>query len=72
MNHQTDSEGARVYAAVPHLARIRKDVLLGDVWKQPELSYRDRILVACAVLAAGGKLVFAAIGMRVALTLIYE
>jgi 4-carboxymuconolactone decarboxylase len=56
MSHQPDSEGARVYAAVPQLARIRKDVLLGDVWKQPELSYRDRILVTCGVLAAGGKL----------------
>lgn len=56
MSHQPDSEGARVYAAVPQLARIRSDVLLGDVWKQPELSYRDRILVTCGVLAAGGKL----------------
>ena len=36
------SEGARVYKAVPQLARIREQVLLGDVWKQPELSYRDR------------------------------
>lgn len=54
--HQPDSEGARVYAAVPQLARIRRDVLLADVWKQPELSYRDRILVTCGVLAAGGKL----------------
>ena len=56
MNHTPDSEGARVYAAVPQLARIRKDVLLADVWKQPELSYRDRILVTCGVLAASGKL----------------
>ena len=56
MNHQPDSEGARVYAAVPQLARIRREVLLGDVWNQPELAYRDRILVTCAVLAAGGKL----------------
>jgi 4-carboxymuconolactone decarboxylase len=53
---QPDSEGARVYAAVPQLARIRQEVLLGDVWKQPEMSFRDRILVTCAVLAATGKL----------------
>ncbi|KVA52973.1 hypothetical protein WI61_24615 [Burkholderia cepacia] len=51
-----DSEGARVYAAVPQLARIREEVLLGDVWQQPEMSFRDRILVTCAVLAATGKL----------------
>ncbi|WP_179403714.1 carboxymuconolactone decarboxylase family protein [Burkholderia guangdongensis] len=51
-----DSEGARVYAAVPQLARIREQVLLGDVWKQPEMSFRDRILVTCSVLAATGKL----------------
>ena len=50
------SEGARIYEAVPQLARIREQVLLGDVWKQPEMSYRDRILVTCSVLAATGKL----------------
>lgn len=49
------SEPARVYQNVPQLARIREQVLLGDVWKQPELAYRDRILVTCGVLAAGGK-----------------
>lgn len=50
------SDSARVYRAVPQLARIREQVLLGDVWKQPELSYRDRVLVTCSVLAATGKL----------------
>ncbi|MCC6992405.1 MAG: carboxymuconolactone decarboxylase family protein [Acidobacteria bacterium] len=50
------SESARIYKAVPQLARIREQVLLGDVWKQPELAYRDRILVTCSVLAATGKL----------------
>jgi 4-carboxymuconolactone decarboxylase len=49
------SDPARVYKSVPQLARIREQVLLGDVWKQPELAYRDRILVTCGVLAAGGK-----------------
>jgi 4-carboxymuconolactone decarboxylase len=45
-----------IYKHVPQLARLRQDVLLGDVWKQPEMSYRDRILVTLGVLAAGGKL----------------
>ena len=50
----TDSQ--RVYQAVPQLKRIREQVLLGDVWKQPEMAYRDRILVTLGVLAAGGKI----------------
>lgn len=50
----TDSQ--RVYKAVPQLRRIREDVLLNDVWKQPEMAYRDRILVTLGVLAAGGKI----------------
>ena len=53
---KSTSDSARVYKAVPQLARLREQVLLGDVWKQPELSYRDRILVTCSVLAALGKL----------------
>ena len=40
---------ARVYEAVPQLARLREQVLIGDVWKQPEMSYLDRILVTCSV-----------------------
>lgn len=50
------TDSARVYKNVPQLARIREQVLLGDVWKQPELAYRDRVLVTLGVLAAGGKL----------------
>jgi 4-carboxymuconolactone decarboxylase len=53
---QSTSESSRIYKAVPQLARIREQVLLGDVWKQPEMSFRDRILVTCGVLAATGKL----------------
>lgn len=53
---KSTSESARIYKAVPQLARIREQVLLGDVWKQPEMSFRDRILVTCSVLAATGKL----------------
>jgi 4-carboxymuconolactone decarboxylase len=48
-------DSVRIYEQVPQLARIRKDVLLGDVWKQPEMAFRDRILVTLGVLAAGGK-----------------
>lgn len=50
------TESARVYKNVPQFARLREEVLLGDVWKQPELARRDRILVTCGILAAGGKL----------------
>ncbi|HSW17685.1 MAG TPA: carboxymuconolactone decarboxylase family protein [Ramlibacter sp.] len=50
------SDAARVYKNVPQLARIREHVLLGDVWKQPEMAYRDRILVTLGVLAATGKI----------------
>ena len=53
---KSTSESARVYQAVPQLARIREQVLLGDVWIQPVMAYRDRILVTCSVLAATGKL----------------
>lgn len=53
--YQAIGDSVRIYEQVPQLARIRKDVLLGDVWKQPELAFRDRILVTLGVLAAGGK-----------------
>ena len=50
------TDSARIYAHVPQLAKLREQVLLGNVWKQPELAYRDRILVTLGVLAAGGKI----------------
>lgn len=46
---------AEVYKAIPQLGRLREEVLFGDVWKQPELSVRDRSLVTCAILAALGR-----------------
>lgn len=52
---QAAAIGHRVYKAVPQLGRLREQVLMGDVWKQPELSLRDRSLVTCSVLAAHGK-----------------
>lgn len=41
---------------MPQLAWLREEVLLGDVWKQPEMARRDRIIVTCSILAATGKL----------------
>ncbi|RQZ31714.1 carboxymuconolactone decarboxylase family protein [Burkholderia sp. Bp9017] len=55
MTYTATGDSVRIYHHVPQLARIRADVLLGDVWKQPELAFRDRILVTLGVLAAGGK-----------------
>lgn len=49
------SSNAALYEAIPQLGRLREDVLYGDVWKQPELTARDRSLVTCSVLAALGK-----------------
>lgn len=34
-------DAMRICKAVPQLARLRQEGLLDDVWKQPELSYRD-------------------------------
>ena len=39
----------------PGLAALTDDVLFGDVWRRPELSPRDRILVTVSVLIATGK-----------------
>ena len=49
------SDPARVYQAVPQFGRLREQVLMGDVWKQPEMRPRDRSLMTCAVLAALGR-----------------
>lgn len=49
------TEGQRVYRTIPQLGRIRDEVLFGDVWKQPEMSPRDRSIVTCALLAAQGR-----------------
>jgi len=37
---QAMAEGHRVSRAVPQLGRLREQVLMGDVWKQPQLSMR--------------------------------
>lgn len=41
-----------VYDFIPHLGRLRDDVLFGDVWESPDLSKRDRSLITVAMLAA--------------------
>jgi len=56
MKSPATGDSVLIYKHVPQLARLREQVLLGDVWKQPELAVRDRILVTLGVLAAGGKL----------------
>ncbi|GAA1580979.1 MULTISPECIES: carboxymuconolactone decarboxylase family protein [Kribbella] len=38
----------------PKLVSLTDDVLFGDVWARPELSPRDRSLITCAALVAGG------------------
>jgi len=39
----------------PKLVEITEKVLFGDVWERPQLSKRDRSLIACAALVATGK-----------------
>jgi 4-carboxymuconolactone decarboxylase len=52
---QSVTEATRIYAAIPQLNRIHENVLLDDVWEQPELGKHERSLVTCAVLAALGR-----------------
>src|SRR4051812_19200367 len=44
-----------VQAVSPALARYTQDGLLGDVWKRPGLSPRDRSIVTVATLIARGQ-----------------
>lgn len=62
-----ESRVKKVYKLVPQFGRLREDVLFGDVWKQPEMSARDRSIVTCSVLAALGKSEELALHMRRAL-----
>jgi 4-carboxymuconolactone decarboxylase len=55
MTNSSEMLARQIYEAIPQLGRLRRDVLFGDVWKQPEMSTRDRSLVTCSVLAALGK-----------------
>ena len=40
------------YELIPHLGRLKDDVVYDDVWEQPELSKRDRSLITVAALTA--------------------
>jgi 4-carboxymuconolactone decarboxylase len=42
----------KVYDLFPKFRQLRDDVLLGQVWKQPDLSQRDKSLITVAVLTA--------------------
>ncbi|ANI80100.1 carboxymuconolactone decarboxylase family protein [Sphingobium sp. EP60837] len=53
---QAIADALRVYDVVPQFSRLRQDVLMGDVWQQPELSPRVRSMVTCTVLAVLGKI----------------
>lgn len=44
-----------VYDQIPHLKRLREDVLQADVWQQAELGQRERSMITCALLAAQGR-----------------
>jgi 4-carboxymuconolactone decarboxylase len=48
-------DAKRIYKAVPHLKKLRDEVLFGDVWNRPELIPSVRSLVTCAVLASLGR-----------------
>ena len=48
-------EVMRVYDNIPHLKRLREDVLLADVWQQAELGQREKSMITCAVLAVLGR-----------------
>ena len=39
----------------PKFAQLSDEVLFGDVWERPELSKRDRSLIACTALVATGR-----------------
>jgi alkylhydroperoxidase/carboxymuconolactone decarboxylase family protein YurZ len=49
------SASMQMQRITPALARYTNDVLLGDIWKRPNLSPRDRSLVTVAILIATNK-----------------
>jgi 4-carboxymuconolactone decarboxylase len=54
-NNKQPSGASRMFGDfAPELVRYTDDVLFGDVWKQTDLSPRDRSLVTISVLAARG------------------
>lgn len=48
------SARARVGRVTPKLLEWGDDLLYGDLWKRAQLSPRDRSLITCAAVIAGG------------------
>ena len=44
----------KVGEIAPKLAELGDTVLFGDIWERPQLSKRDRSLITCAAVVAGG------------------
>jgi len=44
----------KVGEIAPKLAELGDTVLFGDIWERPQLSKRDRSLITCAAIVAGG------------------
>jgi len=52
--HQVGGGRKSIGDIAPKLAELTDDVLFEDVWNRERLSARDRSLITCAVLIAGG------------------
>lgn len=39
----------------PDFVRLTEEMLFGQIWERPGLSARDRSLITCAALVAGGR-----------------
>ena len=44
----------KVGEIAPKLAELGDTVLFGDIWERPQLSKRDRSLITCTAIVAGG------------------
>ena len=44
----------KVGQIAPKLAELGDTVLFGDIWERPQLSKRDRSLITCTAIVAGG------------------
>ena len=50
--HPTPSAREMLADIAPKLLQLTEDVLFGDVWERPGLSYRDRSLITISALVA--------------------
>jgi 4-carboxymuconolactone decarboxylase len=44
----------KVGEVAPKFLELGDEVLYGDIWERPQLSKRDRSLITCAAVVAGG------------------